>query len=47
MIFTIVFLISVFNFFMLDFTLLTDTLNLDNLINTIYDQYNNIKIKTS
>ena len=34
---------SVLNFLMLDFSLLTDQLNLDNLINSIYDQYNNIK----
>lgn len=34
---------AVLNFLMLDFSLLTDQLNLDNLINSIYDQYNNIK----
>lgn len=37
------FLISVLNFLMLDFSLLTDTFNLDNLINTVYDQYNRIR----
>lgn len=34
---------AVLNFLMLDFSLLTDQLNLDNIINTFYDQYNNIK----
>jgi hypothetical protein len=43
MLFTIFFLMAVLNFLMLDFSLLTDQLNLDNLINSIYDQYNNIK----
>jgi len=34
------FLVFVFNFLMLDFSLLTDQLNLDNIINSIYDQIN-------
>lgn len=34
---------SVLNFLMLDFNLLTETFNLDNIINSIYDQYNRIK----
>ena len=37
------FLISVLNFLMLDFSLLTDQLNLDNIINSFYDQYNKIR----
>ena len=28
---------------MLDFSLLAETFNLDNIINSIYDQYNRIK----
>jgi hypothetical protein len=43
MLFTIFFLIFVLNFFMLDFSLLAETFNLDNIINSIYDQYNRIK----
>jgi hypothetical protein len=43
MLFTFFFLVSVLNFLMLDFSLLTDTFNLDNIINTFYDQYNRIK----
>ena len=37
------FLVFVFNFLMLDFSLLTDQLNLDNIINSIYDQINQTK----
>jgi hypothetical protein len=43
MLFTFFFLAFVLNFLMLDFSLLTDQLNLDNIINTFYDQYNRIR----
>lgn len=43
MLFTIFVVTFVLNFLMLDFSLLTDQLNLDNIINAFYDQYNRIK----
>ena len=39
------FLVFVFNFLMFDFSLLTESFNLDNIFNSLYEQYN--KIKTS
>ena len=43
MLFTIFVVTFVLKFLMLDFSLLTDQLNLDNIINSFYEQYNRIK----
>ena len=40
-----VFLVLIVNLLMVDFSLLTDSLKLDNIVNAFYDEYN--KIKTS
>ena len=42
MLFTMFFLIFVLNFIMLDLSLLTDQLNLDNLVNVFFAEYNKL-----
>ena len=37
-----VFLVFIINFIMVDFSLLTDSFNLDNIVNAFYEQYNKI-----